>query len=108
MHTPTQQLEVIAERLAEESEDITTGKMMSSPGIRYKNKVFAFAYREGMVFRFGRGFDLGALGIHDYQLLAPFKTKPPLLDWFEVGPAHASQWEELARLALQRMRDARA
>ena len=108
MQTPAQQLEAMAERLAEESEDNTTGKMMSSHGIRYKNKVFAFAYREAMVFRFGRGFDPGALGIHDYKLLAPFKTKPPLLDWFEIGPAHASQWEELARLALQRMRGTRA
>jgi hypothetical protein len=68
MHTPAQQLEAIAERLAAESEDITTGKMMSSPGIRYRNKVFAFADREAMVFRFGRDFDLGALGIYDYHL----------------------------------------
>ncbi len=78
---------------------------MSSPGIRYKNKVFAFYYREAMVFRLGREFDSTTMGIHDYQLLSPFKTRPPLVGWFVIPPTHLPQWEELARLALERMRE---
>jgi hypothetical protein len=107
MDSSAQALEAIAAALAAESAEISTGKMMSSPGIRYKDKVFAFAYRDAMVFRLGRGFDPATLGVREYRLLAPFKTKPPLLDWFEVGPAHRQQWEELARVALERMRAAR-
>ena len=103
MDTPELQFHAIAEKLAAESEAVTTGKMMSSPGIRYQNKVFAFFYKEGMVFRFGRSFDPTTVGIHDYRLLSPFKTKPPLLDWFEISSSHMQQWEALARLALQRM-----
>ena len=103
MDTPQQQFHAIADKLAAESQAITVGKMMSSPGIRYQNKVFAFFYKGGMVFRFGRGFDPATVGIHDYQLLSPFKTRPPLLDWFEISSTHMQQWEALARVALQRM-----
>jgi hypothetical protein len=105
METPEREFQAIAEKLAAESQAVTTGKMMSSPGIRYKNKVFAFYYREGMVFRLGRDFDPTSVGIHDYRLLSPFKTKPPLVDWFEIPPSQMQQWEALARLALQRMRE---
>lgn len=105
MHTPEQQFVAIAEQLAAESQEITTGKMMSSPGIRYRNKVIAFFYRETMVFKLGRAFDPGTFGLHDYQLLSPYRTKPPLRDWFEISATHSDRWEALARLALQRMRE---
>jgi hypothetical protein len=105
MHTAEKQFQLIAEKLCAEDGSVTTGKMMSSPGIRYQDKVFAFYYRETMVFRLGRAFDPTTIGVHDYQLLSPFKTKPPLVDWFEVMPTHLQQWEALARLALERMRD---
>jgi hypothetical protein len=60
-----------------------------------------------MVFRLGRGFDPATVGVHEHQLLSPFKTKPPLLDWFEIGPAYRQQWEQLARIALERMQTTR-
>jgi hypothetical protein len=103
MSTPEQQFAAIAQQLATESQEITTGKMMSSPGIRYRNKVIAFYYHEAMVFKLGRAFDPGTFELHDYQLLSPYKTKPPLRDWFEVAATHIDRWEELARLALQCM-----
>jgi hypothetical protein len=105
MNTPEQQFAAIAEQFATENQEITTGKMMSSPGIRYRNKVIAFFYREAMVFKLGREFDPERYGLHDYQLLSPYKTKPPLRDWFEVSATHIDGWEALARLALQRMRE---
>jgi hypothetical protein len=105
MNTPEQQFSAIAAQLAVENHEITTGKMMSSPGIRYRNKVIAFFYHEAMVFKLGRAFDPGTFGLHAYQLLSPFKTKPPLRDWFEVAATHSDRWEALARLALQRMRE---
>ena len=46
----------IAVMLASENSDIVEGKMMSSPGIKYKNKVFAFYYNEKMIFPAGTGF----------------------------------------------------
>jgi hypothetical protein len=105
MDTPELLFQAIAEKLAAESPSVTPGTMMSSPGIRYNDKVFAFFYKDGMVFRLGRDFDPKTVGIDDYRLLSPFKTKPPLVDWFEIPASQMQQWEALARLALQRMRE---
>lgn len=41
-----------------------------------------------------------------FQHRNPFKTKPPLVDWFEVPAADMGRWEELARLAMQKMKEA--
>jgi hypothetical protein len=106
MDTTERYFQAIAQKLTAENPSITTGKMMSSPGLRYENKVFAFYYHEAMVFRLGRGFDPTSVGIADYRLLAPFKTKPPLVDWFEIAATDVHRWEELARMALQHLRAA--
>ncbi len=105
MDKEQQRFQQIAEKLASGNRSVTIGKMMSSPGIRYKNKVFAFYYNKVMVFRLGRDFEPKTHGIRTYSLLSPFKTKPPLVDWFEIPSANMKRWEELARLALQRMRE---
>lgn len=43
----------IAEKLSGKNKDVILGKMMSSPGIKYKNKIFAFYYHNQMVFKLG-------------------------------------------------------
>lgn len=93
----------IAERLIHENTAVALGKMMSSPGIQYQGKVFAFYYAGRMVFKLGRDFQPESLGIRQYSLLAPFKTKPPMIDWFEIPSTEQQRWEALARYALQRM-----
>lgn len=93
----------IAERLIHENSAVALGKRMSSPGIQYQGKVFAFFYNKKMVFKLGRDFQPESLGIHHYSLLAPFKTKPPMVDWFEIPAAEEHRWEELARYALKRI-----
>ncbi len=103
MDKERQHFQAIADKLASENRFVTIGKMMSSPGIRYKEKVFAFYYNKVMVFRLGRDFEPKTLGIRNYRLLSPFKTKPPLVDWFEIPSSNMKKWEELASLALQRM-----
>jgi len=105
MDKEQQHFQKIAEKIAAENNHVTVGKMMSSQGIRYKNKFFAFYYKKKMVFRFGRDFDPKSLGIKTYSLLSPFKTKPPLVDWFEIPASSMKRWEELALFAMKRMRD---
>ena len=46
----------IVEKLSKKHNFVSKGKMMSSPGIKYKTKVFAFYYNKEMVFRLGRDF----------------------------------------------------
>ena len=93
----------IAAQLARENSAITLGKMMSSPALHYQGNVFAFYDGKQMAFRLGREFQPEALHIYQYQVLAPFKTKPPMVGWFEIPFAEQHHWENLARAALQRL-----
>jgi len=95
----------IAALLARENSAITLGKMMSSLALHYQGKVFAFYYRKKIVFRLGRDFQPETFNIQHYRLLAPFKTKPPMVDWFEIASADQHRWEELSRYALQLLRE---
>lgn|GEM_PF-550803 len=90
----------ITAQLVSENSSITMGKMMSSPGIQYQGKNFAFFYNGKMVFKLGREFQPESMGIQQYSLLSPFKTKPPLIDWLEITAADMDKWEVLARYAL--------
>jgi hypothetical protein len=55
---------------------------MMSPAIQYQGKVFAFFYNKKMVFKLGRDFQPESLGIREYSLLARFKTRSPMVEWF--------------------------
>ena len=100
-----QRFRSIAALLASENSAITLGKMMSEPALHYQGKVFAFYYGKKMIFRLGRDFQPEAFNIQHYRLLAPFKTKPPMVDWFEIPSADQHRWEELSRYALQLLRE---
>lgn len=80
--------------------DVTLGKMMSAPGLKFGNKVFAFQAKEGMGFRLGREFDQNTFGKVDFEPLNPFKTKGPLKGWFTVRSDQRDAWEALAKSAL--------
>jgi len=90
----------IASKLTNENQSISIGKMMSSPGIKYENEVFAFYHNKEMIFRLGREFDPSSVGIEQYQSLSPFKNKPPMSGWFQIPFEYSEKWEELARQAL--------
>jgi len=98
-----QAFEAIATELMREHAEVAPGKMMSSPGITLRGKVFAFFDRGEMVFRLGKGVDPASLGITSYRPLSPFKNKPPLAGWFYVAAAERQYWERLARTALERL-----
>jgi hypothetical protein len=95
----------ITEKLVAYEVDVTAGKMMSSPGLKYRNKVFAFYYKNEMIFRLGKDFKPGSEGIINYSLLNPFKNKPPLAGWFCISFNESAKWEKLANLALDKIRD---
>lgn len=95
----------IATKLVTDFEDINFGKMMSSPAITVNKKVFAFYYKENMVFKLGKEFDLKPYDITDYELLNPFKNKPPLAGWYVIADEYAEKWENLALLAYEKLRN---
>ncbi|MFT7589725.1 MAG: hypothetical protein ACI959_001945 [Limisphaerales bacterium] len=86
---------------------IEQGPMMSSPGLRYIGKVFAFYYnkdkdKEGsMVLKLGETFDPLSFGLLNYSIINTFKKKAPLAGWYVVS--EDTQWELLAELALEKI-----
>ncbi len=85
------------------NKNVTTGRMMSSPGVAYEGKIFAFFHRGEMGFKAGREFDPASLGLRRWRYLSPYKTKPPMKDWFILTHKEVGFWKKLAVVALRRM-----
>lgn len=81
-------------------EKVSSGKMMSSPGLKYDDKVFAFFHKDRMCFRVGPHVNLSDMNIMNFEPLSPFKTKPPLKGWFYVDYSEKDKWEHLSEMAL--------
>jgi len=84
----------------DQDKNISLSRMMSSPGLKYKDKVFAFYYNNAMVFKLGKEYDPASDGITDYSVLNPFKNKPPLAGWFIIPIEFKMKWFSLSTKAL--------
>ena len=93
----------IADKLTQANASVSRGKMMSAPGIKYKNKVFAFYHQKEMVFKLGKDFDPNSFQLKEHSLLSPFKSKPPMAAWFRIPSSQHEKWDALAEFALARM-----
>lgn len=92
--------EEIRQSFCEKHPEITIGKMMSSPAIHHRGKVFAFFSRkQRMVFKLGKDYPLNR---SNYPLTEfnPFKTKGPLSGWYELPFMSKLEWKEMTLLAL--------
>ncbi|MEM9650063.1 MAG: hypothetical protein AAF969_16415 [Bacteroidota bacterium] len=81
--------------------DVSEGKMMSSPAIHYKKKVFAFFSRQNkMVFKLGKSFPFleSDVPLTEFN---PFKKKGPLAGWYEADFSQNQKWHKLAETALE-------
>ena len=94
----------IIDKLVRKHALVVAGKMMSSPGIKYRNKVFAFYHGDQMVFRLGKDFNPEKEGIPQFSYLSPFKNKPPMKGWIEVPFIYRQKWFYLAELAQEKMK----
>lgn len=83
---------------------VEMGKMMSCPGVTYKGKVFCFEYKDKIVFKLGKAYDMNAHGILEYEYLNPFKKKGPMLAWFVIERVYENKFEELSFIALNEMK----
>ncbi|MFS4466287.1 hypothetical protein [Maribacter sp. 2210JD10-5] len=98
-----ERFETIRKFLCTSERNITEGKMMRSPAIHYKNKVFAFfSTKDRMVFKLGKVLDLSQ---YNFEILVfnPFKNKGPLTGWYEVDYINNDYWEQLAQKALEQI-----
>ncbi len=91
----------IAEKLSKEHRLVKTGKMMSSPGISYKKKFFAFYFKKQITLKLGKDFVPKDHGIKKWRHLNPFKTKAPMKNWYQMSYSESKNWGKLAKLALK-------
>lgn len=91
----------LTEKFVAQDKSIVLGKMMSSPGLKVNDKVFAFYHKGEMGFRLGGDFDLKKFGVTTAKPLSPFKTKPPLKGWYIIEETESNLWEPLTEMALQ-------
>jgi TfoX/Sxy family transcriptional regulator of competence genes len=90
----------LAENLSDEYDYVKTGKMMSSDGISYKKKFFAFYYKQEITLRLGKDFVPKDHGIKKWKYLNPFKKKAPMKNWFQIPYSEKKNWKKLAKIAL--------
>ncbi|MEM7573945.1 MAG: hypothetical protein AAF433_13645 [Bacteroidota bacterium] len=82
---------------------VEPGRMMSSPAITYRGKVFAFFSRQRkMVFKLGKGFDPREYK-NSLSVFNPFTQRPPMQAWFELSYDEHEQWYFFAEMALQQI-----
>ena len=101
MSQHTSLFESISAKLTSKYPDVSVGKMMSSPGLKFQDKVFAFYYKNSMGFRLGPNFNPDKFGIRNAKPLSPFKKKPPLKGWFIIDSNESDSWELLSEKALE-------
>lgn len=93
----------IVAKLSQSNDDVGEGNMMSSPGIKYKGKVFAFYHNQTLTFKLGKGYNIEGEGVTSYSYLNPFKNKPPMKAWFVIPATEIDKWEKLASIAMNNM-----
>ena len=101
MNQPYEVFNAISSRLSSKYPDVTIGKMMSSPGLKFRNKVFAFYHNESMGFRLGPNFDPQKFGLKNFKPLSPFKKKPPLKGWYIIDSSESDTWDLLSEKSLE-------
>lgn len=101
MSQPEKLFDTLVTKYSSVDPDVHLGKMMSSPGLKFKDKVFSFYHKETMGFRLGPNFDPEKMGVKNAKPLSPFKKKPPLKGWFIIEKYESNSWDVLTEMALE-------
>lgn len=82
--------------------EIEEGKMMSAKAITINGKVFCFEYKNQMVFKLGKDYELPE-GI-SFEYLNPFKNKGPMLAWYVIDHSYHNHFFTLASIAYTKLK----
>ena len=92
MEEAQQKFESLFDQYIDNYPEIEYGKMMSAPALRKGGKVFAFFHDGCMTFKLGKNRDLSTeFGVDHFRFLSPFKNKPPMTAWYQIGYDYADQ-----------------
>ncbi len=101
MNQSEKQLELLVAKYSSFDADVHPGKMMNSPGLKFKDKVFAFYKNETTGFLLSPNFNPEKMDLIHAKPLSPFKKKPPLKGWFIIEKFDSNTWDTLAETALE-------
>ncbi|MCW2986207.1 MAG: hypothetical protein JWR63_3777 [Conexibacter sp.] len=96
----------LSERLLAEDREIEVKRAFSSPGLRYKDRIFAMHVRGDLVVKLaeGRCEELASDGA-----ARPFEVgRRVMREWVVIGPEREFEWDALADEALAYARSAPA
>lgn len=99
--SPKKKWEIIAQKLTRKNKDVSSGKMMSAPGLKFKDKTFLYYWKEELGCKLGKNYDIEAHNLSSWSHLNPFKSKPPLTAWYIITKEDLHQWEIAASEALK-------
>ena len=75
-------------------------RMLSSPAIEYKGRVFAFCQNGQMIIKFGDSERLAGIGIRATSQYQPFSNRVSFAQWREVPYYYHEDWHTIAEMAL--------
>ena len=75
-------------------------RMLSSPAIEYKGRVFAFCQRDQLVIKLEDYEQLAGIGIRATSEYKPFSNRLLFRQWREVPFYYREDWREIAEMAL--------
>lgn len=78
-------------------------RMLSSPAIEYKGRVFAFCQRDRLVIKLDNSEQLAGIGIRATTEYQPFTNRMTFSHWREVPFYYHADWQEIAEMALSAM-----
>jgi hypothetical protein len=101
--TQTAAFHEVTARLVAGTAGVEPGRMMSSPALTFRGRVFCFLHGEEMVFKLGKDANTQRPELDGWRWLNPFTNKGPMKAWYVVPLQTLEQWEQLAREALALM-----
>ncbi len=98
---PSQKLfDSIAQEFASGDAGITKSKMMGSPCLKVRGKMFAVYWRDAMIFKLAGDAHKNALARKGAQLFDPSEMNRPMKEWVVVPYAHKAKWRAFTESAL--------
>lgn len=93
----------LRDRFLNTQDNVQRCQMMSTNAVTFCGKVFAFyttkGGRIGLGSHAGRETDLSQFNLRNWQIVAPFKCKPPMKDWIVIGSGDLPLGQKLSNIA---------
>ncbi len=95
----------ILQNLEKRHTHLARGVLLSAPAIEYKGRAFAVCCKDRLLIKLQDPEAFSGRGIHIFPEFRPFRSGMTLSAWRQIPYYYHSDWEELAELALGKLRE---